>query len=269
MSPSRLALVGFLLLFTHFGGAQQTGTTSPATASTQGAAVLQKALAALSPTPITDVTLSGTARRIAGSDDESGTVVVKALAGTGTRLDLTLPSGARSEIRNISAVPVVGSWSGPDGIAHPISYHNLLTDPGWAPAFTIASLVSAQNAVITYVGAETRDGQSVIHVTASQHSPVANDTTGLLQHLAQTDVYLHSGTFLPTSITFNIHPDNNANVDIPVEIDFSSYQAVSGAQVPLHVQRFLNKSLVLDLQFSSAILNSGISADTFTVAAGL
>ena len=231
---------------------------------------MQKALLALAPgPPITDATLSGTARRIAGSDDESGTVVIKALAGTGTRLDLSLPSGTRTEIRNVSGGPA-GSWSDPDGVAHTMAYHNLLIDPGWAPALTISSLLSAPNAVITYVGPETRDGQSVIHVAASRQFPeLSGETAALMQHLTQTDIYLDATSLLPSAIAFNTHADNNANLDIPVELRFSGYQAVSGAQIPFRVQKFINNSLALDLQFTSAALNSGVPVSAFSVGAGL
>lgn len=237
------------------------------TSQTQGAAYLQKALASLAPTtPISDITLSGTVRRIAGSDDESGTIVFKALAGSGSRLDLTLPSGPRSEVRNTSSPEIAGSWSGPDGVPHPAAYHNLLTDPGWSPAFTIASLLSAQNAVISYVGAETRNGQSVIHVSASQQFPTfPADAATLMQHLTQIDIFLDASTGLPAAIAFNTHADNNANLDIPIELRFSSYAIAGGARIPFHVQKFLNNSLALDLQISSAILNSGLGPSTFAV----
>ena len=93
--------------------ASQQATSSSSTSSTQASQLLHQSLAALQGnTSITDVTLSGSARRIAGSDDETGSATVKALAGTGTRIDLSLPSGPCSELRNISSAPPVGSWSG-------------------------------------------------------------------------------------------------------------------------------------------------------------
>jgi hypothetical protein len=237
------------------------------TVSNQGTLLLQRTLAALAPSvPLSDITLSGTAHRIAGSDDESGTVVVQALAGTGSLLSLSLPSGPRAELRNVSGAVPVGSWSGPDGVSHAMVYHNLLTDPAWFPAFTISALLSAPNAAITYIGAETRNGQSVIHISASRQFPSASGQTAtLMQHLTQTDVYLDATTSLPTAITFAAHADNNALLDIPVEVDFSSYQSISGSQTPMHVQKFFNNGLTLDLQFASAILNSGIPAAAFVV----
>lgn len=64
MCPSRLAPVFFFAFGPILARAQQIDTTSPPAAATEGAVILQKALAALAPTTrITDVTLSGTARR--------------------------------------------------------------------------------------------------------------------------------------------------------------------------------------------------------------
>lgn len=269
MSPSRLFLACSLSLFAQIAVAQQTATTSPPPpSSTQGAAALQKALSALAPSaPIIDVTLTGTARRIAGSDDESGTAVIKALVGTGTRLDLTLPSGQRTEIRNTSSPEIAGSWSGPDGTAHVTAYHNLLTDPGWFPAITIASLLSTPGEVITYAGPETRGTQSVVHIKASQPLPASlaapKDIAALMQHLTEVDIFLDASTLLPAFFAFSIHPDNNANLDIPVELRFSDYRPVNGAQIPFHVQKSLNNSLLLDLEFTDATLNSGLSPSTF------
>jgi hypothetical protein len=263
MSLPRFVVLFVLLTFAKSALAQQSTASSP-----QATALLQQSLTALSGgNSIRDVTLSGTARRIAGSDDESGTVVIQALAGTGSTLTLTFPSGQRTELRNVSAPVPVGSWSGPDGVAHAMAYHNLLTDPGWAPALTIAALLSAPNAAITYVGPETHKGQSVIHVSASQQFPALTGTPAtLMQHLTQTDVYLDAGTGLPDAITFYSHADSNALVDVAVEVEFSSYQTVSGAQIPLHVQQFVNNSLALDLQLSSATLNSGLASSIFAVA---
>ena len=209
--------------------------------------------------------MTGTARRIAGSDDETGTATLKAVAGA-SRTDLNLSSGPRSEIQNCSGASPVGAWSGPDGVAHAISFHNLLTDPAWFfPAFPITHGLSSGYAS-TYVGHETREGQAVEHVTISQTSAVQSPHGApQIAHLSQMDFFLDSATFLPAATTFNIHPDNNALLDIPIEIRFSDYRAVNGAQVPFHVQKFLNNGLILDLQFNTAVLNTGLAASQFQV----
>src|SRR5438105_476968 len=221
--------------------AQQTA--APATPSSpQALTLLQQSLAALTGgQSITDVTLSGTARRIAGSDDETGTASFKALAGTGSRVDLTLSSGNRSEIRNISGPAPAGAWSGPDGVTHPISYHNLLTDIGLFPAFTLASFLNSPNAVVTNLGTETKDGVSVTHLSAYQQpANITGDTANLLQRLSQMDIFLDASTNLPAAFDFRTHADNNALLDIPSEIRFTDYRPINGAHVPFHIQKFLN-----------------------------
>jgi len=227
---------------------------------------LRQALAALNAnTPTSDVTLSGSAHYIAGSDDETGTATLKAIAGA-SRIDLNLSSGPRTEIQGSSGGCPAGTWSGPDGVAHAMAFHNLLTDPAWFfPAFPITHGLSS-GYVATYVGLETRDGQAVEHLTISQTSAVQTPSGApTMAHLSQMDFFLDSTTFLPAAVTFNIHPDNDAGLDIPIEVRFSNYRAVNGVQVPFHVQKFLNNGLVLDLQFQTVIFNSGLTASSFSL----
>ena len=109
MRVTRLILsLSIALLLCLSLAAQQT-----ATSSSQPPALLQKSLAALGGGgALTDVTLSGTVRRIAGSAVESGTVVFKALATGESRVELVLPSGNRSEVRANSAGGPTGTWLG-------------------------------------------------------------------------------------------------------------------------------------------------------------
>ena len=241
--------------------AQQTAQTSP-----QALALLQSSLTALTNgQALSDVTLSGTARRIAGSDDESGTATLKALSSGPARLDLSFSSGPRAELFNPSATPPAGSWSGPDGISHAMPFHNLLTEPAWFfPAFAISRRLSSPGFVAKYVGLESLDGRSVHHISISQtSSPILASTDPLFPHLTQVDFFLDSSTLLPAAISFNVHPDNNELFDLPVLITFSNYQTVGSCQIPFHIQKFLNNSLLLDFQAQSATPNSGLSGSIF------
>src|SRR5256885_11454999 len=88
--------------------------------------LLQRSLAAqLGNTQISDVTLTGTVRRIAGSDDESGTATFKALSTGETSTELRLGSDLHTEVRFNSVKGPAGSWRGPDGTEHPTPFHNL------------------------------------------------------------------------------------------------------------------------------------------------
>jgi hypothetical protein len=269
MSPSRCTL----FLFASFLACSAASAQQPAPTNAQAVLLLQKALAQLSgPRPIEDVTLTGTVRRIAGSDDETGPAVLKAIAVGASRLELNLPSGQRREVRNASggspAGAPAGAWSGPDGVSHKIAFHNLVSEPAWFfPAHAIARALSASGYAVNYVGHETKDSVAVEHIAIFQKSAGSSNAEILLQHLSQVDIWLDSSTLLPAAITFNIHPDNNALLDIPVEVRFSDYRRVSGAQIPFHLQKFVNNGLVLNLQFESAVVNSGLPATTFTIGA--
>jgi hypothetical protein len=266
MRSFRFVLLLVLIAFAKAATAQQATPSAP-----QATALLQQALATLSGGhPLTDVTLSGAAQRIAGSDDESGTVVLKALATGESRVDLTFPSGPGTEIRANSATGPVGSWSGPDGTSHPISQHNLWTDSSWFfQAFTFARLLNDPSYTISYVGQETRNGQAVQHLNIIRTFQATGAPTGWspasLQNLSGMDIYLDSTTYLPAALLFNAHPDLNQTINIPIEIRFSNYQQTNGAPVPLRIQKFLNNALALDLQITAVSPNTGIPVSTFNV----
>jgi hypothetical protein len=241
---------------------QQAAATSPTATLT-----LQNSLATLvGNVTVTDVTLTGSVHYIAGSDDETGSATLKALSSGDARSDLSLSSGTHSEIYSFSASGPAGAWSGPDGVSHPIVYHNLLAEPAWfSPTFAIARRLSS-GYTITDLGPTTHNGQQVEHMSVSQNSPTTSLAAGpLFQHLTQVDFFLDSVTSLPAAVTFAIHPDNDALLDIPVEIDFSDYRSVSGAKVPFHVQKSLNDSLLLDIQIQNVSVNSGLSASAFAI----
>ncbi len=230
------------------------------------ASLLQTSLSAqIGKAQITDVTLSGTLRRVAGSDDETGTATLQAASNGSICLTLNLSSGSHTEVANFFNAPSA-IWSGPDGISHAIAYHNLLAESAWfSPSIAVARRLTATNFVATYVGHESFNNQGVEHLSVSQ-VPSSPDPPGVptLAHLSQVDFYLDSTTMLPVAISFNTHPDDNSLVDIPVQVLFSDYRSVSGFQIPFHIQKFLNNSLLLDLQIQSASFNSGLTNINFT-----
>jgi hypothetical protein len=253
----------FLLILPTTDAQQPT----PVTVDPQALAVLRQAAAALQGgTPVTDVTLSGSAHRIAGSDDEVGTAILKAL-GTGASLvNLNLPSGQLSEVRNVTATIPAGTWTGPDGKTHPILFHNLLTEPSWFfPLFGVGRILSTSVFSLNYVGVESRLGHSVHHISITQSASNPSLVSVLETHLSFADYYFDEKTLLPVALAYNTHPDDNAAIDIPVEVQFSDYRPVGTSQVPFQVQYFLNNVLFLDLQIQTISFNTGITVAAFDI----
>jgi hypothetical protein len=288
----RLTLPALLLLSCALPLAvnAQINNPNPATKSTsdpEALALVQRALNVLGGgVGLSDLTLSGTAHRTAGSDDETGKATLTTMFPAYSKMSLDFSSGPYSEIRNPATAPlpasipanspasaqgtqVVGAWSGSDGVVHPMAPNNLLTEPTWFfPTFTLLRLTNP-NYVLTYVGQETLDGQALLHVSAAQQFPwladAPNGISLLMAHLSQIDVYCDPTTSLPVAIIFDTHPDNNALLDTPTKILFSNYQKTGGVEVPYRVQKYVNNGLVLDLQFSNVTVNSGLTPDQFQV----
>lgn len=262
MAPTTFGPLVLILLCTFAANARAQASQDP-----QAVALATSALAALTNGgQINDITLTGTATRTADSDIETGPITLTALGTADSRMDLVTSGGTRSEIRNSANGTSQGSWIDLDGTSHAIAGQNCFTDSAWFfPALTVLSQLSSANVVATYVGEEARGGASVQHLRfASYYSGLDSDTSNLVAALTTEDVYLDSTSLLPVAFVFNAHPDNDANTNIPVEIDFANYQSVNGVSVPFKIQKLVHGTLFLDITIQSSTLNSGLTDSTFT-----
>lgn len=252
-----------LLISSSSAGIPQNAST--ATSSPQAATILgQSAKALTGSMAVNDVTLTGTVKWVAGSDEETGITTYKGVSGA-YRLDMTFSNGTRSEIVSLVNNVPAGNWIGPDGTSHAMAKHNLMADPGWFPNFTLGNVMSSPNSILTYVGQEDRNGASVIHISAFQQVPnISANLASDLQHLTQIEIYLDPVTLLPASYSYNSHPDDNASLDLATEIRYANYQSVAGTLVPFHIQKYVNNTLAIDLQLESASLNTGITVAQIT-----
>ena len=211
---------------------------------------------------VQDVTLSGTVQYVAGSDDETVPITLQAIAAGSARSGVSLAAGALTETRQLKSTGPSGSWSNGNGVSHSMVGHNLMTDAAWFfPLFIVQRLLSDPNAVVSYLG----NGGGTLHLQAVKATP--SNLSGIaatqLQHLSQIDLYLDAASFEPVGLGFNIHPDNNALIDIPVYIQFSNYQQTNGVSVPMHIQKYVNSTLALDIQVQDAVFNTGLSQSSF------
>lgn len=259
--PALILFAWFLIPITL--NAQQVPTTAPR--DPQSITLLQRSLIALVGTStIKDVTLTGNVRYVAGSDDETGTAVLKATYAGQGRIDLSLSDGPRSEVVDASQAAPTGSWRGSDGTWHAMVAHNLYSDPTWFfPAFFLNRALSNVGYAITSADLETRDGTSVQHIGIFQQSNSSGQLPGLFQNLSRVDIYLDSTSLLPVALKFDLHADKNIAVEIPAEIRFSDYRTSSTGSVAYHIQRLIQNSLVLDVQTDSVQFNSGLSSSQF------
>jgi hypothetical protein len=266
MSLKRL-LLSFCLVFAVFPTfAQQPVATTPVTKNPQGIAIMRTAVSAMAGSAqISDVTLTGQALRIVGSDVANGTFTLKALGANESRLDVTTSGGVQSELRNLSNGVPQGSWIGKDGAVGTIAAHNCLTQAVWfVPTLSLLDAISNPNISVAYIGSESKNGEAVQHVHFTLQYQASPESNQLIANLSGTDVYFSAASGLPIAVKFNIHPDSDAGTNIPVDIEFSNYQPMNGILMPFHVQKFVNGSLFLDLQVETVALNTGLNDSVFS-----
>jgi len=216
---------------------------------------------------VSDVTLTGDATWIAGSDKETGSATLLAKGTSESRIDLKLSGGARTEVHNDTPGSPQGESIASDGTVQPWAQHNCWINGGWFfPAVSILAATSDPSVIFTYVGLESRDTGSVQHLRAYRY--LASKKPGLVAlvtSLSTEDIYLDSTSFLPVAFIFNTHPEDDEATNIAVEIDFSDYQPVTGAQVPMHVQKLINGGLAVDIAITNVTVNAGLSDDLFAI----
>jgi hypothetical protein len=174
-------------------------------------------------------------------------------------MSFVLPSGTRTEIRDSSTGVAQGKWIAESGKSGLFAYHNCVTDAVWFfPA--LGSLAGGPDVVLIYIGQETRDGAAVQHIQSYIYQPNSS-----LAQLSTMNFYLDATTFLPVAIVFNAHPDNNMSTNMPVEVDFSNYQVLTGIAIPTRIQRSLQGNVLLAVTISNAAFNTGLPLSDFTI----
>lgn len=212
---------------------------------------------------LSDVVITASVYWFAGSDSETGSVVLKTTGPANGRMDFELTRGPRSLIRNNSSGAPEGAWTGT--FARAVAQHNCLTDANWF--FPYFSLLPQRrpDEVFTYVGRDIRDGLTVEHVRSyrliGKHQTVAS----IFARLTTMDFFLDPTSFLPVVITFSEHPDNDINIDEQVEIRFSSYKSYSGIQIPTRIRQFVNGGLHLDMSLTNVSFNAGLQDSDFQI----
>lgn len=236
---------------------------NPTTSDPQALAYAAQSIAALTGGgTITDVTLNANVTSFLSSSNDTGTGIFLAKGTMESRLDLTLGSGSLTEVRNVLNGGPAGAWSRNGNAATAQAPPNTLTDAAWFfPAFSCLTQSATQTFVFTYIGQEQHGGVTTQHIRVA----LAAQTGALNPQLGLTDFYLDPVSLLPLAVDFSIHPDNDANTNIPVEILFDNYQVVNGIQVPFHFQKTVNGGVILDVTVTSTLFNTGLLDGIFTL----
>lgn len=270
---NRPAILSAILL-SAFGVAAHTQApvqTATATKEPTAAVLAINALNAMGPSvALNDITLSAQVIRTVGSRSESGAAILEATSSGQTSLTYSLGHQQRTEIVNPSSDPR-GVWTDADGAWHSMATHNTWTPTAWfAPALVLKAALDDPQLVLENLGPMKLNDAAVVHLRSSRTLPSTSGgpaTLAMIRRLSAVDIYLDATSNLPVELDFDLHPNSNAGVDIPVAVRFSDWRQSAGAMLPFHIQKFLNGSLLDDISVSSIDLNRGLSPSSFTVPA--
>jgi hypothetical protein len=213
---------------------------------------------------IRDVTVTGNVTWTLGPDPETGTGTFRAVGTGESRMDLELSSGTRTEIRDASTGTPLGKWIASNASGK-FAFHNCLTDAVWFfPVLSSLSQGANPNFVFSYIGQEQHNEVPSLHIRVYQRSPIGL-TNSPVPRLSRVDFYLDPNSYLPLAIAFNVHTDKDMHTTIPAEIRFANYQSVNGVQIPFHMQRLLNGTVVLEVTLTSALFNTGLPQNLFSL----
>jgi hypothetical protein len=256
-----VAVISALIALNSF----KLGAQLPAGSSSQATVLLSQSLAVLTHgKALMDAKLEGAANFTAGSDEEAGPATLEASGYLASKVALNLSGGQRLEIQNGTQA----DWSGPDGQLHPQAFHNSLNWAAWFfPPLAIQGVVGDPSYSVTYIGPESLAGSSVQHLRVARNvaGQATPSTAQILLSLTTADLYLDTRSLLPVSLEFNIHPDYDELQNLPVRIEYQDYRTSAGVQVPFHIRKYLQGSLLLDITVNSLAINSGVAPGDFQI----
>ena len=264
------ALVLLCLAGSSMAAQEPDSTPAPAAAQSNAQSatplsVLTSAVAALtSGAGSHDARLQGTAHSIGSSSEEVDSSPASILCSVNgyaqLRMQMQRENTPRSEMSQRNNGVRSGHWTGRDGNDHAMAYHNLMAGEHWfCPVTLLSRLLTETNVSVQFAGMEPVNGQSLEHFLVTRPAPgdPASSTTRLLTHLTEMNIYLDPQTLRPAMLRFNTHPDNTANIDIPVEIRYENYIQGSGIWHPSRIEKYVNNGLSLVLDIGSAEFNQG------------
>lgn len=212
--------------------------------------------------PVTVVEMTGTAHWTAGSTKDSGPVKLTAKITGENSAEFDLSYGTRIEKQSALAEDRSCTWSGKDGVEHDVASPNCWIATVWfLPHLALQNNGLPTSLIVQSAGAATDNGISSLHIrhqatfVPEKATKAYSSLVTQIQGWSKTDLVLDPSTMLPTVLKYNLHPDDNSSVNLHVEVRYNDYKNVSGVELPMHIERYVNGSLQVSVDLDSATVN--------------
>jgi hypothetical protein len=204
---------------------------------------------------IRSIVLSGIAEWIAGSFHENGTAQLQANADGSTNVQFNLGKASRTETQTLTDTSRCCQWTDSTGKTHEIVGANCLTSVPWfAPGLVIQPSAQLPAIIVSTDDGDVAKGDSSAHqISYSLNLAAKNEAFAKrIRKTSTTNIFFDPQTFLPTSLEYAIHPDDDDLQSLDVKVVFSDYRSIAGVMLPFHIERFVNNTLQLKLDISNA-----------------
>lgn len=265
-----LAFAASLLLISDCsaGIRQSTSSTSsssqvPVQCDAQALAMLQSALVALGGAAETaSIVASGTHTQfLADSTTVSVPLRVEILGYDRFRWEVDTPDQG-------TVVTVVSGTTAWRQSAEGTEWLTISQIPGTTfesfPALYVSNWLSSSAVAVKMIGTESLAGNTVYHIsitpTLGGNTDPKRETIYETTH--QRDLFVDQKTNLPVRLRYFMHP-TDWRVAIPVDVEYSNFQVVSGIAFPTTVTSYLGDSQISQIQYQSIKLNAPVAASDF------
>ncbi len=132
--------------------------------------------------------------------------------------------------------------------------------PWFLPSFVLQpALGSAMQVTDVTEAADVANGQVKLRYALALGSQAnatkaARDGIARIEAITAVTVYYDALTALPSKLVYAIALDDDDSRSLEAAVNFSNYSIESGYMVPHHIQRFLQRTLQVDLNVSSVTI---------------
>jgi len=204
---------------------------------------------------VSRIQLSGNAKWYAGGAEDSGSATLTAAASGAAQMQLSLTEkGVWTESEDDFGTGMICRWATADGIAHMGDAMNCLKPTVWfLPSLFLQPGSIPAGVGVLDLGLDAVSSGNYRHLRSQAVlSDMPEQLLSGSVDASTTDIGFDVSTLLPAVLRYRVHPDNGAPVNIQIEIRYSDYRKIDGVQIPFLVQRYINGSLQLAIEVTSA-----------------
>lgn len=208
--------------------------------------------------PVTNVQLTGTAIWYADGPEDTGTATLTASSTGAAQLQLSLSkSGVRTELQDSIGPTMTCQWSYGSQTLQSADAMNCWKGEVWfLPALSLQAATLPVSVGVVDYGVDADSSGSFHHLQSQMVVPgLPGKMTAQVMQESTTDIGLDPVSLLPARLSYKVHPDDGAPIQVPIEVRFSNYQKIGGVEVPFLIRRYINGSLQLEVSVQSAEIN--------------